>query len=73
MAVPRLKNSFVYNLRSWGKDPKRFSFGCGGGGGGENLDKKCHVVSWDIVCSSKEEGGLGIRSLSIADRALLGK
>ena len=50
-----------------GEDPKRFPLR------GGNLDKKFHLVSWDIVCSSKEEGGMGIRSLSIVIRALLGK
>ena len=44
------------------EDPKRFP---PRGGWGGNLDKKFHLVSWDIVCSSKEEGGLGIRSLSL--------
>ena len=37
------------------------------------MDKKFHLVSWDIVFSSKEKGGLGIRNLSIVNRALLGK
>lgn len=25
--------------------------------------RKCHLVSWDTVCRSKEDGGLGFRSL----------
>ena len=41
--------------------------------GGGNLDRKIHSVKWNIVCSGKENGGLGIRSLSIVNRALLGK
>ena len=41
--------------------------------GGGNLEKKIHLVSWDIACFSKEKGGLGIRRLSIINRALLGK
>ena len=41
--------------------------------GGGNLEKKIHLVNWNIVCTSREKGGLGIRSLSIVNRALLGK
>ena len=41
--------------------------------GGGNLDWKIHLVNYNIVCSGKENGGLGIRSLSIVNRALLGK
>ena len=28
--------------------------------GGGNLERKIHVVSWDVVCLRKEKGGLGI-------------
>ena len=41
--------------------------------GGGNLDRKIYLVKWDIVCSSKVKGGLGIRSLSNFNKALLGK
>lgn len=41
--------------------------------GGGNLDKKVHQVNWKVVCSSKENGDLGLRCLSNFDRALLGK
>ena len=41
--------------------------------GGVNLERKIHLVKWDIVCSSKVKGGLGIRSLSKFNKALLGK
>ena len=41
--------------------------------GGGNLGRKIHLVNWDIVYSSKEKGGLGIRSLSNFNKALLGK
>ena len=37
------------------------------------MKKKIHLVSSDVVSSSKEKGGLGIRRLSIVNRALLGK
>ena len=38
-----------------------------------NLEKKIHLVSWDTVCLNKKNGGLGIHSLSILNRALLRK
>ena len=41
--------------------------------GGGNLERKIHMVNWDIVCLSKEKGGLGICSLSNFNKALLGK
>ena len=41
--------------------------------GGGNLERKIHLVNWDIVYSSKEKGGLGIRSLSNFNKALLEK
>ena len=37
------------------------------------MDRKIHLVNWNIVCSSKEYGGLSIRNLSVVNRALLGK
>ena len=41
--------------------------------GGGNLTRKIHLVKWSTVCKSKEKGGLGIRSLSNLNKALLGK
>ena len=41
--------------------------------GGGNLERKTHLVKWDIVCSSKVKGGLGIHSLLNFNEALLGK
>ena len=41
--------------------------------GGGNLDRNIHLVNYDIVCPSKGNDGLGIRSLSMFNRALLGK
>ena len=41
--------------------------------GGGALDRKTHHVKWEVVCSSMEIGGLGIRKLSSFDKALLGK
>ena len=36
-------------------------------------ERKIHLVKWDIVCTSKRKGGLGIRKLSNLNKALLGK
>ena len=41
--------------------------------GGGNLERKIHLVKWDIVFSSKVKDGLGIRSLLNFNKALLGK
>lgn len=40
---------------------------------GCSLERKCHLVKWNQVCSSKDKGGLGIRKLDLHNRALLGK
>ena len=37
------------------------------------LEKKLHLVKWTIVCSDKKKGSLGVKSLSILNRALLCK
>ena len=56
---------------------KRLSIGGGGGGRGRkgvgNLDRKIHVINWGTICLSKVKGGLGIRNLSMLNKALLGK
>ncbi|RVW28885.1 putative ribonuclease H protein [Vitis vinifera] len=41
--------------------------------GGGALEKRPHLVKWDVVCSHKKKGGLGIRNFSILNRALLCK
>ena len=41
--------------------------------GGGILKRKIHLINWNIVCSSKGKGGLGIRSLSTLNRAILSK
>ena len=40
---------------------------------GENIGRKIPLINWSTVCSSKENGGLGIRNLSSLNRSLLGK
>ena len=41
--------------------------------GGGNLERKAHLVNWETVCVDKEKGGLGIRKLTLLNKALLGK
>ncbi|RVX20512.1 Transposon TX1 uncharacterized 149 kDa protein [Vitis vinifera] len=41
--------------------------------GGGALERKPHLVNWDTVCMDKRKGGLGVRRLSILNRALLCK
>ena len=31
--------------------------------GGGQLDKKLHLVRWEIVCKDKSSGGLGVKNL----------
>ncbi|RVX15951.1 Auxilin-related protein 1 [Vitis vinifera] len=41
--------------------------------GGGNMERKVHLVKWEIVCGDKERGGLGLRKLGLLNKALLGK
>jgi hypothetical protein len=41
--------------------------------GGMGDEFKYHLVGWDTVCTPKEAGGLGVRSLFWTNKALLGK
>ena len=41
--------------------------------GGGNLERKPHLVNWKTVCLEKSRGGLGVRSLSKMNKALLCK
>ena len=41
--------------------------------GGGALDKRPHLVSWEVVCTDERKGRLGVKSLAILNRALLGK
>ena len=42
-------------------------------GGGGNLEGKIHLVKWEVVCTDKNKGGLGLRKLALLNKALLGK
>ena len=37
------------------------------------MERKAHLIKWKVVCSPKEEGGLGIRKIDLLNKALLGK
>ncbi|RVW22247.1 LINE-1 reverse transcriptase-like [Vitis vinifera] len=37
------------------------------------LEGKVHLINWQVVCSPKEEGGLGIRKIDLLNKTLLGK
>ena len=41
--------------------------------GGGNLERKPHLVRWELVCLSKKKGGLGVKCLYILNKALLAK
>ncbi|RVW96406.1 putative ribonuclease H protein [Vitis vinifera] len=41
--------------------------------GGGNLERKIHLVNWEVVCTDKEKGGLGLRKLAMSNKALLDK
>ena len=40
---------------------------------GGNLERKVHLVNWEVVCAEKEKEGLGLRKLVPLNKALLGK
>ncbi|KAL6336179.1 hypothetical protein AAG906_011061 [Vitis piasezkii] len=41
--------------------------------GGGSLERKIHLINWEVVCTQKEKGGLGIRKIVLLNKALLGK
>ncbi|RVX13511.1 putative ribonuclease H protein [Vitis vinifera] len=41
--------------------------------GGGNMERKSHLVNWEMVCTGKEKGGLGLRKLVLLNKALLCK
>ncbi|RVX21022.1 hypothetical protein VitviT2T_011245 [Vitis vinifera] len=41
--------------------------------GGGQMEGKTHLVNWEVVCTDKTKGGLGIRKLALLNKALLGK
>ncbi|RVW55173.1 hypothetical protein CK203_066945 [Vitis vinifera] len=63
MSIFRMPKSL---LKEWRK-PKEISYG------GGNWRGKVHLVKWDVVCTEKLNGGLGLRRIATLNRALLGK
>ena len=41
--------------------------------GGGSLERKVHLINWEVVCTQKEKGGLGIWKIDLLNKALLGK
>ncbi|RVX05082.1 hypothetical protein CK203_019115 [Vitis vinifera] len=41
--------------------------------GGGNMEKKAHLINWEVVCADKEKGRLGLRKLALLNKVLLGK
>ena len=37
------------------------------------MERKVHLIKWEVVCAQKEKGGLGIRKIVLLNKALLGK
>ena len=37
------------------------------------MEGKIHLVKWDVVCTKKNKGGLGLRKLALLNKVLLGK
>ncbi|RVW14783.1 putative mitochondrial protein [Vitis vinifera] len=54
-----------YSGKEVRKVAKRFLWG------GSNLEKKAHLVNWEVVCADKEKGRLGLRKLALLNKALL--
>ncbi|RVX03495.1 putative ribonuclease H protein [Vitis vinifera] len=40
---------------------------------GGSLERKVHLINWEVVCTQKEKGGLGIRKIDLLNKALLSK
>ncbi|RVW27006.1 putative ribonuclease H protein [Vitis vinifera] len=41
--------------------------------GGGRMERKIHLINWEVVCTQKENGGLGIRKIDLLNKALLSK
>ena len=37
------------------------------------MERKVHLVKWEVVCTNKNKDGLGLRKLALLNKALLGK
>ncbi|RVX19756.1 LINE-1 reverse transcriptase-like [Vitis vinifera] len=41
--------------------------------GGGSLERKAHLINWEVVCTRREKGGFGLRKIDSLNKALLGK
>ena len=41
--------------------------------GGGSLERKVHLINWEVACAQKEKGGLGLRKIILLKKVLLGK
>ena len=41
--------------------------------GGGSLERKTHLINWEVVCTRREKGGLGLRKIDSLNKVLLGK
>ncbi|RVX10222.1 LINE-1 reverse transcriptase-like [Vitis vinifera] len=41
--------------------------------GGGRMERKVHLIKWEVVCTHKVNGGLGIRKIDLLNKALLSK
>ena len=41
--------------------------------GGGSVERKAHLIKWEVICADKSKGGLGLRKLVLLNKALLGK
>ena len=37
------------------------------------MERKVHLINWEVVCTQKDKGGLGLRKIILLNMALLGK
>ena len=64
MSLFRMPKSVVNRLEKLQRD---FLWGRG------SLERKVHLINWEVVCTQREKGGIGIRKIDSLNKALLGK
>ena len=37
------------------------------------MERKIHLINWEVMCTQKKKGGLGIWKIDLLNKALLGK
>ena len=41
--------------------------------GGGSVERKAHLIKWEVICADKNKRRLGLRKLVLLNKALLGK